>query len=303
MDRRQFCQAVAALPLVAAAGPTIGLPKWNGLDLSWTNGIPPLFCTAYIDPTIAAQAGQERAVARYPRAIVSQGGDPASRVWRRRVRELNPSIQLFAYQVVIEETTVPGPGHAHMRRVQQSWVTYPGGYVPTVEVLAGHRFRVFDPRSAEWQQSFVEACEILMESDQYDGLYLDQCTVYGLAAPLPGVRDEMLEALASTLNQLRRRMPSVTIVGNSSYDFSALNGELNENRPADLRDEAQVRDHASPEVNLFQFLTDGSIDSPQAKSMAHLALENRCMFGIANNYQKVGWPSFFDEIVAATKSG
>lgn len=292
---------MAAIPIVGTVGPVSDPTSyWDGLDLGWTKGVPPLFCTAYIDPNIPTQRGQERAVASYPRAIVSQAADHLSREWRHKVRTLNPAIKLFAYQVVAEETTVPGPGHDYMRRVTGSWVTYPGGYVPTVNVSPGGRFRVFDPRSAEWQKSFIEACEVLMNSDHFDGLYLDQCTVYKLASPFPNVRAEMLAALSSTLDELRRHMPSVIILGNTSYDFRALNGELNENRPVELPVETRFSGHHLPEMNLFQYLTDESPDSSTVRAMARLALENRCLFGVARNYQGVVWPKVFDEISAAS---
>lgn len=303
LDRRQFFQAMAAIPIAAAAdsrsAPT---HHWEGLDLEWTKGVPPLFCTAYIDPHIPSQRGQEGAVAKYPRAIVSQGGDNISRDWRNRVRALNPAIKLFAYQVVAEETTVPGPGHDYMRRVTDSRVTFPGGYVPTVEVQPGSRFRIFDPRSVDWQKSFIEACEVLMASDKCDGLYLDQCTVYARAARSPNVRAEMVEALSSTLDQVRRRMPSLAIVGNTSYDFQALNGELNENRPGELESEVRFRGHQSPELNLFQYLTSDAPDSSAVRTMAKLAIENRCLYGVTNNYQRVVLPRIFDEISAASVS-
>ena len=303
LDRRQFFRAMAAVPMVLAADSrSAPARQWEGLDLEWTKGVPPLFCTAYIDPHIPSQRGQESAVARYPRAIVSQAGDNLSRDWRNRVRDLNPAIKLFAYQVVAEETTVPGPGHDYMRRVTDSWVTFPGGYVPTVEVQPGGRFRMFDPRSVDWQKSFIEACEVLMASDKFDGLYLDQCTVYARAAPMPNVRAEMVEALSGTLDQLRRRMPSVVIVGNTSSDFKALNGELNENRPGELEAEVRFKGHQSPELNMFQYLTSDSLDSSVIRTMAKLAIANRCQFAVTKNYQRVGWSKIFDEIVAASVS-
>ena len=105
----------------------------------------PLFCTAYITPDVPDQAGQENLVARYPLAIVPQDNRYASRRWRDSIKNLNPDICFLGYQMVMEETTSPGPGHKRLSDLKGAWSRYPWGTIPTVGP-SWKRRRIFDPR-------------------------------------------------------------------------------------------------------------------------------------------------------------
>jgi hypothetical protein len=265
--------------------------------------IPPLFCIAYIDPGIPSQANQESIIARYPLAIVPQDMRANRVQWKDRIKHLNPNILMLGYQMVIEETTVPGPGHDVMRLVQNSWCMYPGGFYPTVQVEPGPRnFRIYDPRQLEWQESFLAACRAMLESYPYNGIFLDQCTVYEKAALLPAVKAEMRQALQVTLLRLRREFPSLFLIGNSSYNWQGLNGELNEGRSEKMGVElAPFVGHALPTMDLYQSLLTNPNDIETVKREMALAHSKGAFYSAAVDYQHVLWFDAFDEIMAKYK--
>jgi hypothetical protein len=274
------------------------------LSLPWSNNIPPIFCIAYIDPGIKKQRGQEAIVAKYPLAIVSQDHKIQSVRWRDKVKSINPGIKLLGYQMVIEETTVPGVGHERLSKAGNSWVTYPGGWHPKVKLATDKVRRIYDPRSGEWQEAFLDGCAKTLESYPFEGLFLDQCTIFNIASLSMVTRTAMLGALRSTLLELRRRFPSKIFIGNSSYSFAGLNGELNENRDKDLPKKNKFLDaHAEPEFNLYQFYTQDIEDYHQIKMQMKLAYKYKRFFGVSSNYQKVQWFDFFDDVIKQHRKG
>jgi hypothetical protein len=262
--------------------------------------IPPLFCTAYIDPTIQTQAGQEAIVAKYPLALVPQDMRTQLVRWRDRVKELNPSIVLLAYQLVIEETTVPGPGHDKQRQLSNSWCVYPDGSYPTIEYLK-KKLRLFDPRKKEWQDNFVEACRATVISYPYDGLFLDQCTVFGSAHPSAGVRAEMRQALQNTLTMVRKEFPSHILVGNSRYHWNGLNGELNEGRPNNMEELDRFEGHVEPRIQMYHSRLRHSYDIGVLKKEMAKAHARGAFYGAAVNYQHALWFDEFDDVLAEFK--
>lgn len=309
MTRRDFLAASSAVviaPMGLAAMPSDDLPPPLEQDpiaegvIDWSYGMKPLFCSAYIDPGFESQRHQEHHVAKFPIALVPQDNRRHFRDWRKKVRDLNPNIKLLAYQMVIEETSVPGPGHKVLGRLADSWVTYPGGIVPTVtfQTNVSGRKRIYDPRSVAWQEAFLESCNAVLDSDEYDGLFLDQCTVYDKAALTAVTKSEMLEALDSTLLRLRALLPSELIIGNSSYFWQALNGEMNENRPVSMPKEIAIDSRRKePRLELFQYYSKVGEPETELKRMFKLAIKNRAFFGCTVNPQTVRWLDFYDEIL------
>ncbi len=308
MDRRNFLKysALTAASLVvtprlqgAIQLPANGViaPTWDGIDLSWSNNIPPLFITAYIDPSIRIQKNQEAIVAKYPLALVPQTNRLIDRQWRDKVKSINPDIKMLAYQMVIEQTTVPGPGHDEMRKLLNTWVAYPGGFKPTVNVSGRKRY-LYDPRIIRWQDQFIKACESTLKSYPYDGLYLDQCTIFNIASLLPSARLEMLNALNATLDKLRMRFPDTLIIANSSNNFPMLNGELNENRAKNLIAEVSDEKTVRPVFNFHQRIVPSMTKAAVLRQDCAFAFKQKSFFGVAINYQKAEWPRFFDEIIA-----
>jgi len=269
--------------------------RFGKTDLSC---LPPLFCTAYITPDAPGQGGQEAAVARYPLALVPQDARHPFLKWRNQVKELNPSILMLGYQMVIEETNVPGPGHDQLRRVRDAWCTYPGGFIPTVPGKpSGNRSRIYDPRKKEWQEGFLAACRATLASYPYHGLLLDQCTVFQRAHILESVRAEMRQALQETLLQLRHEFPDTLLVGNSSYNWSALNGEMNEGRFRDLESQfTPYERHASPRLLLYQSMIHSTAEFMTVQREMDAAHAVGALYGVSIDYQHVLWFDFFDAL-------
>ena len=262
--------------------------------------IAPLFCTAYIDPTRPDQAGQEAIVARYPLALVPQDVRPPFIRWKYRVKELNPSIITLGYLIVINEGFVPGPGHDKQRELANAWSVYPDGSIATVE-YAKSKLRIYDPRKKEWQDNFLEACRATLNSYPYDGLFLDQCSVYAIAHPVEEVRAEMRKALQDTIAMARKEFPSHILVGNSKYHWIGLNGEMNENRPNAMEELDRFSGHVEPRIQLYQSLLRHSYDLGVMKKEMAKAHARGAFYGAAVNYQHALWFDEFDEVIAQFK--
>jgi hypothetical protein len=304
MSRRSFLN----LSLGSMAGMTLGLQA----DAQTSNSqqliaipqktfIPPLFCTAYITPDAPGQGGQEAMVAKYPLANVAQDDSVVFRRWRDKVKSLNPDILMLGYQVVIQETKVPGPGHQRLSRVKNSFCSYPGGFVPTVPgAFSGDTSRIYDPRTAEWRTAFLDACNDTLASYPYDGLFLDQCTVFFKASPFLWIREEMLAALRETLLELRKAHPNIISVGNSSYNFAGLNGEMNEGRPNDLQKEmAPFAGHVPPRIEMMQTMLRYANDINTVKREMAIAHAYGAFYGACVDGSHVLWFDEFDAVIAA----
>lgn len=288
---------LACSPILA---PGSGLSSLAAAQSVLLPTIAPLFCTAYIDPTIPAQAGQEAIVARYPLILVPQDMRTSHVRWRDQIKELNPSIVMLGYQMVIEETTVPGPGHAKQRELSNAWCVSPDGSIPTVGPQSKLR-RIFDPRKKEWQNNFLEACRATINSYLYDGLYLDNCTVFSIAHPVEEVRAEMRQAVQDTIAMVRKEFPAHILVGNSSYHWNGLNGELNEGRPNAMQELDPFAGHVAPRLQMYQSLLRHSYDIGVMKKEMAIAHTKGALYGAAVNYQHALWFDEFDEVIAEFK--
>ena len=88
-----------------------------------------------------------------------------------------------------------------------------------------------DLRSDEWKQAFLEtARSATLLSYPYDGLFLDQCSVFAIHHPLESIRREMRVNLNVLLIELRRQHPTAILIRNSVYNFRGLNGKMSEDR-------------------------------------------------------------------------
>lgn len=297
MNRRDFlCKSglmLAAAPLLASASRQVfaaapAVPEWS-------NGMLPLYCLAYIEPLPDLSRGQMREIAKFPLAVVPQDDRPYYHDWKRDIRRRNPDIKLLAYQMVIEETDVPGPGHRALMGASGEWVHY-AGMTPRSD-YKDHRF--FDPRSRKWQRAMVEACDATLSSYDYDGLFFDQCSVFIKLAPVPSARAEMHEALQQVLDEVRRRHPEKILIANCSDSWRGVNGEMNEGRPDELAAEAApFAGHVGPRFELFHHYLEG-YNLDKAEQMMRLAMQNRCFFGCAPNPQTIRWYDFFDRVLAS----
>ncbi|MHB8453965.1 MAG: hypothetical protein ACYDDO_04545 [Acidiferrobacterales bacterium] len=311
ISRRKFLLSCAGA-IAGLAGSTTASFGTQGLAISAMSGSPPaigasgrkpiapLFCTAYITPDAPGQGGQEAAVARYPLAIVPQDNSASYRTWRNKVKSLNPDIILLGYQVVIQRPEATGPGNDILRK-SENYCVYPWGTTPTVPgEYPGAKAKIYDPRSPQWQNAFLSACRTTLASYPYDGLFLDQCTVFVKAYPFPQVRQEMRAALQATLTALRMEFPNVILVGNSSYSWDGLNGEMDEGRPDDMAMEfAPFPGHASPRIEMYQSILKRSDDIAKVEREMTLAHSYGAFYGAAVNSQHVLWFDIFDSVIAS----
>lgn len=300
ITRRRAAKTMACAAAVSAFGSRVSAVLAAGSKQvgataypEWCNGMPPVYCLAYIDPNNPKHQNQDDAIARFPMALVPQDDRGYFKRWREGLRNKNSKIRLLAYICTIEETDVPGPGHRAVRPVTSAWVRHLG-VTPTVD---GRR-RIYDPRNKDWQDAFVRACVLTMNSDAYEGIFLDQCSVFTKAAPIPSIFDEMKDALEQTLVRVREQLPNAILIGNSRYSWAGLNGEMNEGRPEDLAKEvAAPATHVRPFLNLFHHYIKEP-DLREAESLFRLALKNRCFYGCCVNAQTIGWYDFFDSVLA-----
>lgn len=223
--------------------------------------------------------------------------------WRDKVRSLNPEIVLLGYQMVIQHPRAQGPGNTILRQ-SRSYAVYPWGTVPTVPgEYPGARDKIYDPRSPQWQDLFLEACRATLNSYPFDGLFLDQCTVFFKASPIPHVRQEMRAALQTTLIRLRNEFPNVILVGNSAYNWEGLNGEMDEGRLDDMAYQfAPFPGHVKPYINMYQSVLKRADDIETVKRQMATAFRYGAYYGAAVNYQHVLWFDAFDRVLEEYRS-
>lgn len=298
MNRRDFFRSASA-SIFGLSGCSFGGPPFGGVYPRNDLRIPPLFCTAYIDPSIMSQRGQEAEVAKFPLAIVPQSNRSIDVRWRDAIKSHNPRILLLAYQMSVEETTVPGPGHDRLRAASNAFITRSGGSFPFTTLRDGRRRRLYDPRSQQWQDALVDSCSIVLQSYPYDGLFLDQCAVFSNMPGHFGEFSEMESGLRSALQRIAAASPRCIIVANSNLNYAMINGHMLENQPIRLLVSSDVANR-HPAVNLFQLLIpSGRLSSRVLNNIATSALRRGYFFGATDSYQKVRWLPVHDAIMAA----
>ena len=298
MLRRTFLKSLGAASLY--------MPFSNSLSkvdarITWSSGLKPLYCLAYIDPEYPPHKGQELSISRYPLAIIPQDSRSRYSCFRNRLRVLNPHQKVLAYQMTLDENGLRGPGHELVRKVKNSWLTLPGGVVPTINIRSGNilKRRIYDPRDPEFRQSFVEACQILINRYEFDGIFLDNCTIYGRFASIPILGESLMQGLQQLIQEVRAVIPNAILVGNSRYNWRALNGEMNENRPEELSEEAtSFSGHVPPVINMYYYKMNDRDNLLSAELNFRLALKNRCFFGTGVNAQTIEWYPIFDKVLS-----
>lgn len=303
MLRRTFLKSTSAALLTGMTrdlwAEDIAIKK----KLDWSNGMKPLYCLAYIDPENKNHKNQEEFISKYPISVIPQDNRPRYISFKQRLRELNNTQKIFGYMMLIDENGLRGPAHELVRKVNNSWLTLPGGIVPTKDIPSGNikKRRLYDPRSAEFRSRFVEACQLLVDQHDFDGIFLDNCTIYGRFASIPVLGDDLLEGLQQLITEIRTALPETILIGNTRYNFTGLNGEMNEGRPNELVKEAKpIPGQVQPYINMFHYYMKGSSkkDLLFAENYFRLALQNKCFFGTGINPQTIRWYEFFDRVLA-----
>ena len=287
-------EALAGLEVVAGLTP-------GAIRVGSRRPIAPLFCLAYITPDAPGQSGQEAIVAKYPVAVVPQDERRSFRKWRDRVRAINPNIVLLGYQMVHEETSDPGPGHDELRKATHSWCRHPDGFEPFTSWGNTHH-RLLDPRTREFEEYFLRACRAVLGSYDFDGLFLDNCTVFPIAHPDDTVRSQMRQALQVVLLKLRAEFPGALIVGNSSENWVGLNGEMNEGRPAQLQSELRYfGGHTSPSMDMYQTILTRTDDTETVRREMRETLSLGALYGANVESTHVLWFEDFDKVIGSFK--
>ncbi|MEQ1637424.1 MAG: putative glycoside hydrolase [Methylococcales bacterium] len=287
--------------LIAAA--TISPKVSSPTIIDWSHGMKPLYCLAYIDPLYKPHQGQESFIAKYPIAVIPQGSIPRYTDFRNNLRKLNPQQKVLAYQVTLDENELLGPGHDQLfRKLKNSWLTLPGGIVPTISVKSAgkvKKFRIYDPRDLTFRKQFVEVCKVLVNQNGFDGIFFDNCTIYSQFINIPILGKQLVDALQQLILEVRSELPNALLIGNSRYNFKGLNGEMNENRSASLAQEVMsLQGRGVPSYDMYHYYMKNSNDLLNAEYHFRYALANRCFFGTGINPQTIGWYPFFDKVLS-----
>jgi hypothetical protein len=162
---------------------------------------------------------------------------------------------------------------------------------------SGQHHRLYDPRTPEFENSFLNACRAVLASYAFDGLFLDNCTVFQIANPLPSVHAEMIAALQRVLIALRQEFPNALIVGNSRESWRGLNGEMNEGRSSDLMHQINASvPHNAPSMNMYLSILKDPQDASTVRLEAQRTIALGAFYGANVDSTKVLWFEEFDEI-------
>lgn len=305
MLRREFLKYSSAA-LVAWMSQLGQFAEGKNKEINWSYGLKPLYCLAYIDPQNKKHAGQEGFISKYPIAIIPQDTRERYVRFRQRLRNLNPDQKLLGYMMTIDENGLRGPAHKLMQSVHDSWLTLPGGLVPTKNIPSGaiKKRRIYDPRKLRFRKRFVEACQLLVDKYHFDGIFFDNCTIYGRFASIPGLGAELLAGLQEVIFDVRRALPSTLLIANTRYSFKGLNGEMNEGRGGELpREAGPILGHVEPYINMYHYYIKNTDRSSLllAENNFRIALKNKSFFGVGIDAQTIRWYEFFDRILGEYK--
>ena len=285
----------------------------------------PLMLTAYIDAAQPAQQGQEATVAKYPLVVTGSTVTTLQNQWRATVKALNPDIKILGYVLGNERSTQFNPGRAIWQALPVSPAVecnfiYNGlTHYPTLTNLPGG-FRLFDYRYSGYTQALIDVIGATINSQAgiYDGVFIDNCTVFTGAQPssyngyvgdshgvenYPGaaaIRAEMLEALQETLTAARAAFPDIMILGNSSFNFTHINGEMNEGRPEDYAAELpSIPGQTLPGLNVGMLLEPSGVSEATIIAAMNTVHSYDGIFTYSRNFQHAEWFDFYDPIMAA----
>jgi hypothetical protein len=302
--RRTFLTgSAAALAVPTLAGPGIagGILEPVAREIINKNLVtrlkaaPKLFCIAYIEPSIRDQSGQEATIARFPLVIVPQDNLSHHRAWRKRIKELNPDIVMLVYHQSNTQVTLRGPGHDRMRALGDEGLLLTRSGRPLSVRIGQRTTQVYDPRSDAWQAAHLEASQLAIQSDDYDGLFMDNFTVFSSAILTSAPLSAQLAALQDVTARMRALWPDKLLVANSRYRFDELNGEMCENRPRDWASQlAPHEGHWQPHLNLANVLLPADTDPARIGSLMTEVHSLGGWFAASTNYQHVFWPDVFD---------
>lgn len=277
--------------------------------------IPPIFAIAWIDPRQTNQQGQEAQVARFAMTTLPQRVGAFEDPWKTQIRALNSSQIWLIYQMLSEETTVPGPGHAILQALgDTAWVL--GGNGQPITFVRPDKppdtlWRIYDQRLPAFRQALIDACAAVFAAHEpfggAQGIFLDQAFIHS-AITDPTARAEMLEAMQNNILALRNAFPEKLIVANSSLRFAGANGGMDEdpfNKNRQVNIPASYAGQALPRCELLAiYEPDVVADAAAIRSGLAAAQTVGASFGAGNGGQFPHWLSpDFDDVMAAWNAG
>ncbi len=301
ISRRRFVSSLGGLAVSGAVPARSSPAPWGTTKASKLQNprlpVAPLYCVAYITPNAPGQEGQEAMVARYPLAIVPQDDRRIFKAWRDSVTQLNSAIVLLGYQAVHEESFVPGPGHDLLRKATNSWCRLPNG--SDAVITEGRvRRRLYDPRTSEFADRFTDACRAVLSSYPFDGIFLDNCTIFPKASADPDTREKMREGLQRVLLDVRRELPKAILIGNCRENWAGLNGEMNEGRPEEILTElASFAGHSQPSMDMYLAKLANPTDQDTVRRNLNQVLALGSYYGASVDYTHVVWFEEFDRVI------
>jgi hypothetical protein len=165
-----------------------------------------------------------------------------------KVKELNPSIKLLIYVQFATQDFQKTVGALELQKAN------PLAWLPAPTYIHNRAFANY--RSFAWQDAIQSAvASIFAVCPLVDGIFLDNVAVWAGHVRGPEQGPAMARGLQTALTELRTRWPTKLFIGNSSSQWTDLNGEFNENRPGDWSQLAQDRRHTQPEMRMAHMVT------------------------------------------------
>lgn len=265
---------------------------------------------AYLIPDSHGQ--QLEALAKFGMIVVPQQMTMGrGSAWKDAIRSVNPDAIILGYQMLSEETNAADRGPGDLVMASLSGGT-PDAYMRngpngddtgTITLNQSNGLKLFDYRKRVYRDGILSALDAVMASYPYDGFFLDNCNVFQAHHPQASVRQACMESLKALTSQIRGRFPNSVIIGNGPRKFPGLNGEMNENRPADFRAElSPYAGHEQPEapVSVWQLSSENDAEF-RAVYERGKDINPMTFWGSYVTPQSVKWFQTHDIIVAESR--
>lgn len=250
------------------------------------------FVVAYMQGVNKAKFTDQ--VASHDVAIINQANRDVDIIWRAALKAANPDIKILCYQQVAHEALETGDGNKIMYDLRFPWPNSghmfyetAAGYVPVYRPQEGAspQTLMYDYRLAKWQDAFHKACDAVLDYENCDGLFLDNCTVWKHVFTEGDSHAEATVALGEVLLDLRRRHPTTLITGNGAESWPGLNGEMVEATASGsmehrLDELIAVNGQTHPNMNMYLYGPKNMEEFARAPEFYAKAKERKALFGI-----------------------
>ena len=260
-----------------------------------------LFTTCY---TIQKTPAEAQIAAKYDLLIVNQDDGTSHKAWLDSVKAINPAVKMLAYQMVAQEPGIaPGAGNRILPDInrfaaysQDPWLITASGDIAAIQIDGWKNRRMYDYRKLVWQDLFKQACQAVLASYQFDGLFLDNC-VSNWAKQAPA-NPALHDALKNVLLDLRRLYPDKWMIGNGSENWMGLNGEMSEGRIGQLSELTPSAGQVVPNLNCYLMPTTTATTDAEIQAAYNQVKPYGAWFGCHRADGVLYWPSIFDTLEA-----